>query len=201
MMVSVDDRDGTIYNPKGIAPEDLYAYVNAPQNVKKSVAGYPKAQAISKDEFWKLNAFMFVPAGLGGVIDERVANMLQVKLIAEGANGPCTRLGEKAVQERGIDIIPDVIANAGGVIVSYYEWLQNFTLDHWTEAHVNGRLCEAIKSNYNIILDIAANRPRVTKAHNSKRHVLGRKVSIRLAAMTLALQRLEAHYRLEGFSN
>jgi glutamate dehydrogenase (NAD(P)+) len=200
-LVAVDDRDGTIYNPSGIDPEDLYAYVYSPQNVKRSVEGYAKAQRISKDEFWRINAFMFVPAGLGGVIDETVAQQLQVKMIAEGANGPCTREGEKVLLERGIEIIPDVIGNAGGVIVSYYEWLQNNLHEHWAESKVNEGLRETIKSNYNIVLDIANDRPRVGSNYNSKLYTVGRKVSTRVAAMALALQRLDAHYQLEGFSH
>ena len=199
-LVAVDDRDGTIYNPNGIDPEDLSRHVNAPANVKKSVEGYPKAQKISKDEFWRVNAFMFVPAGLGGVINEDVASKLQVKLIAEGANGPCTREGERVLRERGIEIIPDIIANAGGVIVSYYEWVQNNNQEHWSEEIVNAMLCDAIKSNYNIILDIAAKRPRVTP-QNSKMYTLDKPVHIRAAAMALALQRLNSHYVLEGFSH
>ena len=200
-LVAVDDRDGTIYDPKGIDADDLAAYVYAPSNLKKSVEGYPKAERITKDQFFKTDAFMFVPAGLGGVVDARVANMLRVQLVAEGANGPCTRDGEEILRERGIDLIPDIIANAGGVIVSYYEWLQNDRMDHWSEAKVNERLCEAIKTNYNIILDIAENRPRVTPVYNSKRYTIGRQVPPRVAAMALALQRVEAHYKLEGFSH
>jgi glutamate dehydrogenase (NAD(P)+) len=200
-MVAVDDRDGTIYNPAGIDPEDLNAYVNSPQNIKRSVEGYTKAERISKEQFWRINAFMFVPAGLGGVIDEHVAENLQVKLVAEGANGPCTREGESVLLERGIEIIPDVIGNAGGVTVSYYEWLQNNLHDHWPESKVNDRLRETIKSNYNIVLDIAADRPRVANNYNSKLYTVGRRVSTRVAAMALALQRLDAHYKLEGFSH
>jgi glutamate dehydrogenase (NAD(P)+) len=199
-LVAVDDRDGTIYDPKGIDPEELSRFVSSPQNVKHSVEGYPNAQKITKDEFWRVNAFMFVPAGLGGVITEEVANKLQAKLVVEGANAPCTREGERVLHERGIELIPDIIANAGGVIVSYYEWLQNNLQQHWTEAEVNEKLSVAIKSNYNIILDIAANRPRRTPAFDSKRYALGLKVDVRMAAMALALQRLDAHYRLEGFS-
>jgi glutamate dehydrogenase (NAD(P)+) len=200
-MLAVDDRDGAIYNPNGIDPEDLYEYVNSPTNLKRSVLGYPKAEAITLQQFWRLNAFLFVPAGLGDVISEAVANQLQVKLIAEGANAPCTSAGEEVLKQRGIDVIPDIIANAGGVIVSYYEWLQNNRQEHWTEGKVNERLAEAITSAYNIVLDVAANRPRRTPAFNSSRYTLGRPVDVRMAAMVLALRRLEAHYKLEGFSH
>ena len=200
-MVAVNDRDGTIYNPSGIDPEDLQEYVSASTNVKHSVEGYPKAQRITLDEFWKLNAFLFVPAALGGCITAEVANKLQVELVAEGANGPCTLEGEEVLKQRRIDIIPDIIANAGGVIVSYYEWLQNNRQEHWSEAKVNDRLAEAIKSNYNVILDIAANRPRHTPHFNSARYTTGKPLDMRMAAMVLALRRLEGHYKLEGFSH
>lgn len=200
-LLAVNDRDGSIYDPKGIDPEDLHEFVNSPTNVKRSVEGYPKAQSISLEEFWKLNAFLFVPAALGGVVDEVVANKLQVKLLAEGANGPCTLAGEEILRKRGIEIIPDIIANAGGVIVSYYEWLQNNRQEHWTEAKVNDRLAETIKSNYSIILDIAANRPRRTPHFNSARYTTGQTLDMRMAAMVLALRRLEAHYKIEGFSH
>ena len=201
-LVAVDDRDGAIFNANGIDPDDLYEYCMNPANLKRSVEDYPKAQKISKEQFYKTSAYLFVPAGLGGVIDESTANTIQAKVIAEGANGPCTKAGERVLQERGIEIIPDIIANAGGVIVSYYEWLQNNTLDHWTEDQVNERLRVAIKENFNIILDIANNRPRYVKSsHNSKGYTVGKKVPMRVAAMVLALRRLENHYKLEGFSH
>jgi glutamate dehydrogenase (NAD(P)+) len=200
-LVAVNDRDGTIYNPNGIDPEDLFDYVYRPENLKKSVAGYPKAEQISRDEFWGVNAFMFVPAGLGGVVTEEVASKLNVKLVAEGANAPCTNEGEAVLQARGIDIIPDIIANAGGVIVSYYEWIQNNRVEHWSEEEVNQRLSRLIKGNYNIILDIAANRPRKTREWDSRRLTIGKPVQIRMAAMALALQRLRGHYEVEGFSH
>ena len=199
-LVAVNDRDGTIYNPGGIDPEDLQEHVSSATNVKHSVEGYPKARSIGLDEFWRLNAFLFVPAALGGIITAEVANKLQVKLVAEGANGPCTIEGEEALRERGIEIIPDIIANAGGVIVSYYEWLQNNRQEHWSEARVNERLSETIKSNYNIILDIATNRPRRTPEFNSAQYTTGKTHDMRMAAMVLALRRLEDHYKLEGFS-
>jgi len=199
-LVAVNDRDGTIYNPGGIDPEDLQEHVSSATNVKHSVEGYSKARSIGLDEFWRLNAFLFVPAALGGIITAEVANKLQVKLVAEGANGPCTIEGEEALRERGIEIIPDIIANSGGVIVSYYEWLQNNRQEHWSEAKVNERLSDTIKSNYNIILDIAANRPRRTSEFNSAQYTTGKTHDMRMAAMVLALRRLEDHYKLEGFS-
>src|SRR4029079_13682036 len=125
---------------------------------------------------------------------------LKVKLVAEGANRPCTTEGEEVLEERKIAVIPDIIGNAGGVTVSYYEWIQNKRMEHWPEAEVNARLERAIKSNYHLIQDIAANRPRRAAGHDSRPFVFGKPVPVRVAAMVLALRRIEAHYMLEGFS-
>ena len=123
-----------------------------------------------------------------------------MKLVAEGANGPTTPEADRVLVERGIDLIPDIIANAGGVTVSYYEWIQNKRMESWTEAEVNKKLEYALKRNYRIIRDISRNTPRKTEMHDSRQFCVGREVEPRLAAMVLALKRIEAHYLLEGFS-
>ena len=84
--------------------------------------------------------------------------------------------------------------------VSYYEWLQNQRLEHWTEAEVNARLAAALRKNYAIIRDIARDRPRRTALHDSRPYCVGREVDVRTAALVLALKRIEDHYLLEGFS-
>ena len=200
-MLAVNDAGGTIYNPAGIDVADLTAYVyENPQNLRRTVAGYPKAQKIDKSDLWDIQADILVPAALGGEITGPVAERLKVKLVAEGANGPTTPEGDRVLAKRGIELIPDIIANAGGVTVSYYEWVQNKRMEHWSELEVNQRLEQAIKSNYRIIRDIARNTPRRTATHNSTRYCVGREVDMRTAAMVLALKRIEAHYQLEGFS-
>jgi glutamate dehydrogenase (NAD(P)+) len=200
-MLAVNDAGGTIFNPAGIDVHDLVAYVyDNPENQRRSVAGYPKAQKIEKADLWGIEADILVPAALGGELTGPVAERLKVKLVAEGANGPTTPEADRVLAARGIELIPDIIANAGGVTVSYYEWVQNKRMEHWSEAEVNSRLEQAIKSNYRIIRDIARNTPRRTKTHNSMRYCVGRSVDMRTAAMVLALKRIEAHYLLEGFS-
>jgi glutamate dehydrogenase (NAD(P)+) len=176
-----------------------YVYDNA-QNLRRTVAGYPKAQQISKSDLFDVECDLCIPAALGGEINGPVAERLKCKLVAEGANGPTTPEGDRVLAKRGIELIPDIIGNAGGVTVSYYEWIQNKRMEHWSETEVNGRLEQAIKSNYRIIRDIARNTPRRTATHNSTRYCIGKEVDMRTAAMVLALKRIEAHYQLEGFS-
>ena len=200
-LLAVNDAGGTIYNPAGIDVNDLISYVyDNPRNLRRTVGGYPKAQQISKNDLWDVDAGICIPAALGGEITGPVAERLKVKLVAEGANGPTTPEGDRVLSKRGIELIPDIIGNAGGVTVSYYEWIQNKRMEHWSETEVNGRLEQAIKSNYRIIRDIARNMPRRTATHNSSRYTIGKEVDMRTAAMVLALKRIEAHYQLEGFS-
>jgi glutamate dehydrogenase (NAD(P)+) len=199
-LLAVNDADGTIFNGDGIDVPALVAYVNDPKNLRRSVLGFPGAQKIEKKDFWDVQADICVPAALGGEITAEVAERMKVKLIAEGANGPTTPEADRVLQKRGIDLIPDIIANAGGVTVSYYEWIQNKRMERWSEAEVNQRLEHAMKRNYRIIRDISRNNPRRTETHDSRQYTVGREVDSRCAAMILALKRIEAHYLLEGFS-
>lgn len=200
-LIAVNDADGTLYNPKGIDVAALVQYVHSnPANLKRSVAGFPGAEKLSKDDFWGVECDICVPAALGNVIDGPVAERLRCKVVAEGANHPTTPDGDAVLERRKIDMIPDVIANAGGVTVSYYEWIQNQRMEHWTEAQVNAHLELAIRSNYRLIRDIANDTPRRTADYDSRGFTVGKKIPSRMAAMVLALKRIEAHYRLEGFS-
>jgi glutamate dehydrogenase (NAD(P)+) len=199
-LLAVIDADGTIYNPNGLDVSALMRYVADPKNLKRSVAGFPDAQRIERKDLWEIPADFFFPAALGGEITAEVAEKIKVKLIAEGANGPTTPDADVVLERRGIDLIPDIVCNAGGVTVSYYEWIQNKRMEHWSEKEVNERLELAMKRNYRIIRDIARNTPRKGELHDSTGLTMGKPLSARLAAMVLALKRIEAHYLLEGFS-
>jgi glutamate dehydrogenase (NAD(P)+) len=200
-LLAVNDADGTITNMDGLDVAALTEYVhNNKANIRKSVLGFPQAQQIQAEELFDIQADMFIPAALGGTITGDVAETLKVQLVAEGANGPTLPEGDEILAKRGIEVIPDIMANAGGVTVSYYEWLQNKRQEHWTETEVNRRLELAMKSNYRVIMDIARNQARKTDLHDSRRYIIGRPCPTRVAAMVLALKRIEAHYLLEGFS-
>jgi glutamate dehydrogenase (NAD(P)+) len=200
-VVAVNDSNGTVHRDEGLDVPALVRHVHQnPANLRRTVAGFPGGAAISKDDFWRVDADICIPAALGEEITGDVAERLRVRLVAEGANGPTTREGDRVLQTRKIDVIPDVICNAGGVTVSYYEWLQNQRLERWSEAEVNQRLAAALRRNYGIIRDIARDRPRRIADHDSRGLCVGREVDVRTAAMVLALRRIEAHYLLEGFS-
>ena len=200
-LVAVNDADGTIMNMNGIEAGELMKYVNEnPKNLKRSVLGFPGGQVISKADFWEVPADIALPAALGGEITGEIAEKLKVKLIAEGANGPTTPEADRVLERRKIDIIPDIICNAGGVTVSYYEWIQNKRMEAWTEKDVDAKLEFALKKNYRIIRDISRNTPRRTDMHDSRNFTIGKTVDTRCAAMVLALKRIEAMYMLEGFS-
>lgn len=204
-IIAIQDADGSIHNGNGIDIGALMTYVyENKENLKKSVHGFPGAEPLARDDFWSVETDVCIPAALGNVIDGAVAERMRCKLVAEGANHPTTPDADDVFMKRGIDLIPDVIANAGGVTVSYYEWVQNKRMEQWTEAEVNAKLERAIRSNYRVIRDIVVDRPRRTSIggidHDSRGFTVGKKISPRAAAMVLALKRIEAHYRLEGFS-
>ncbi|HVY44997.1 MAG TPA: Glu/Leu/Phe/Val dehydrogenase [Minicystis sp.] len=172
--IAVGDHTGYLYNPEGFNPHKLQDYVKK----NRSIAGYPGGKAITREEFFKIKADIFIPAALENQVGVEEAQALQVRLVAEGANGPCTPDGEKVLLERGIDILPDVLANSGGVTVSYYEWVQNKRSESWTLEEVDLRLEKAMKRAYREVVEMSRQK----------------KASLRVAAYCVALQRIAAAY-------
>jgi glutamate dehydrogenase (NAD(P)+) len=172
--IAVGDHTGYMYNPEGFNPHKLQDWVKK----NRSIAGYPGGKPISREEFFRIKADLFIPAALEAQIGADEARDIQVRLVAEGANGPCTPEGEKILLDRGIDIIPDVLANAGGVTVSYYEWVQNKRSESWTLEEVDHRLEKAMKKAYREVGELARQK----------------KCSLRVAAYAVALQRIAAAY-------
>ena len=118
-IIAISDRGGGVHNPRGLAINDLFAH--APTS-RDSVAGFSGGDPLSKEEFFALPADVFIPAALEDVVTEKTAPALKVKLIVEGANNPTSEKGEEVLQSRGIPVLPDFFANAGGVVASYVEW-------------------------------------------------------------------------------
>jgi glutamate dehydrogenase/leucine dehydrogenase len=173
-LVAVGDHTGYLYNPEGFNAYRLKRYVEQ----GGAIAGYPNGSKISREEFFALPADIFVPAALENQIGPAEAEALQVRLVAEGANGPCTPEGEEVLKRRGIDVLPDVLANAGGVTVSYYEWVQNRRSETWTLEEVDERLERAMADAYKRMEHFA-------KAHGCDH---------RLACYGVALERIAKTY-------
>ncbi|MDU5913897.1 MAG: Glu/Leu/Phe/Val dehydrogenase [Anaerococcus vaginalis] len=121
-----------LYSEDGFDYESLQKY----RDENKSLVGYPKAKKISDQEFWTKKFDILIPAALENIITEKIAQNLDVKLIAEGANGPTTPEADAILKEKNVEIIPDILANSGGVLVSYYEWVQNQYGSYWTKEEV-----------------------------------------------------------------
>ena len=147
-----------------------------------SIHGFEGVRRIDHEEFLATNAEIFVPAALEQAITEETAPLVSVKVIAEGANGPTTPEADRILRERGIDVIPDILCNAGGVIVSYFEWLQNKRSERWDLDEVDEKLRKIILSAYD----------RVEQA--GRRHA----VDPRTAALIVALERLQSVYEQRG---
>jgi glutamate dehydrogenase (NAD(P)+) len=143
-LVAVEDHTGAMANPSGIDPEALSAHVAA----RGGVAGFPGAKPVDHKAFMSTKADIFVPAALENQITKETAPLLTVRLVAEGANGPTDPDGDRILHERKIDLIPDVLCNAGGVIVSYFEWLQNKRSESWDLEEVDAKLERRILGGY-----------------------------------------------------
>jgi glutamate dehydrogenase (NAD(P)+) len=173
--IAVGDHTGYLYNPEGFNAHKLQDHVAA----HGSIAGYPGGKPITREEFFATKADIFAPCALENQIGEAEAKALDVKLVGEGANGPCNPAGERILLDKGIEILPDVLANSGGVTVSYYEWVQNKRSESWSEEEVDARLEVAMKRAYREVSDFARQR----------------KCDMRVAAYAIALQRIESVYR------
>ncbi|NUP06649.1 MAG: Glu/Leu/Phe/Val dehydrogenase [Polyangiaceae bacterium] len=172
--IAVGDHSGYLYNAEGFNPHKLQEWVKK----NGSIAGYPSGKAISREEFFKVKADIFAPCALENQVGIDEAKSLQVRLIAEGANGPLSPEGEKILLDRGVDILPDVLANAGGVTVSYFEWTQNKRSESWTLEEVDERLERAMRLAYRQVNDMARQK----------------KCSLRIAAYACALHRIAQVY-------
>jgi glutamate dehydrogenase (NAD(P)+) len=173
--LAVGDHTGYMFNPEGFNAHKLQDYVEAHGNI----AGYPGGKPITREEFFATKVDIFAPCALENQVGEAEANSLDVKLVVEGANGPCSPAGERKLLDKGIDLLPDVLANAGGVTVSYYEWVQNKRAESWSEEEVDTRLEFVMKRAYQEVSDCAR----------------AKKCDMRIAAYAIALQRIEAVYK------
>jgi glutamate dehydrogenase (NAD(P)+) len=150
-VIAIQDVTGTIFNGDGIDPFDLLEHMGRDPDVKT----YPKAELIEKDAFFGLETEFLIPAALEKQITESVAANIKARIIVEGANGPTTPGADDILREKGVIVVPDVLANAGGVTVSYFEWVQDFSSYFWTEAEINNRLEKIMVDAFSSIWQVA----------------------------------------------
>jgi glutamate dehydrogenase (NAD(P)+) len=177
-VIAVSDKSAAIHNAGGIDVEDALKWVRE----HRYLDGYPRAERITNEALLALECDVLVPAALENVLTSKNAGNVQARIICEGANGPTTANADRILEEKGVFVIPDILANAGGVTVSYFEWVQDRGGYFWDEDTVNGRLGRIMTKSFDEV------------ATMSKRH----EVSMRLAAYMLSIERVAAVHRLRG---
>jgi glutamate dehydrogenase (NAD(P)+) len=177
-IVAVCDKAGGVHNPKGLDVTDMLAYVQE----HKFLTGYPKGDAITNAELLTVDCDVLVPAATENVINSKNAGLIRARIICEGANGPTTANADKILEDKGIYVIPDILANAGGVTVSYFEWVQDRGGYFWEEDVVNQRLERIMVRSFDEVAAMA------------DRH----KLNLRIGAYMLAIERVSAVHRLRG---
>ncbi len=179
-LLAASNSRGSVYNDKGIDPDALLAYITE----HKDPSGFPGAESIPDKQLWQIKADILVPAAFESQIDEHNAGDIDVKVIAEAANGPTSPAADDILRQKGIRLIPDILCNSGGVIVSYFEWVQNRKNEAWELEEVDRKLRRMITTAYN----------STEEARN--RYNLGE--DTRTAAYLVALERMQRAYQDRG---
>ncbi len=179
ILLAVQDAHATIINEKGISVEDLFEH-SKPR--KGSIEGFTGALEMEPEDFFGLECDLLIPAALGNQITAENAYKIKAGVVAEGANGPTDAEGEQLLLEQGITIIPDILCNSGGVIGSYFEWLQNRNGELWELDEVMQKLDKKLRQVFN----------------NVSREVAERNTDWRTAAYIIAISRIETSYQQRG---
>ncbi len=177
-ILAVSDVSGGIHDAKGLNIPDVMKYVTE----NKVVKGYPKAEAISNEQLLLIKCDVLAPCAMENVINASNATKIDAQFIIEGANGPCTGEASKILHERGILTVPDILANGGGVIVSYFEWVQGLQMYFWTEDEVNAKMKQIITGAFDQVWQLKEEK----------------KIDMRTAAMAQSIRRLERAMLLRG---
>jgi glutamate dehydrogenase (NAD(P)+) len=177
-VVAVGEDYGGIHNPLGLPVKRLLEYRKEHRNLR----GFPGAQEIGPTDVLEVDCDVLVPAALGNQLTSRNAGRVQAQLIVEGANGPTTPEASEIFRKRGITVVPDILANAGGVTVSYFEWVQDLQSFFWSEHEVNQKLSSIMERAFKEVMATAEER----------------KLDLRMAAYVQAVQRVAAATRDRG---
>ena len=178
LVVAVQDHSGGVANDKGLNVPKLLEHVAK----TGGVAGFRGAESITSTEFWSCKCDIMIPAALEGQINKQNASKIKAKMVIEGANGPTTPEADDILQDKGVLVVPDVIANAGGVTVSYFEWVQDFSSFFWSEDEINQRPIKIMKDAFDGVWNTA------------QQH----KVSLRTATFIVACTRILTARDLRG---
>ncbi|NLW56681.1 MAG: Glu/Leu/Phe/Val dehydrogenase [Firmicutes bacterium] len=178
-IIAIMEIDGGIYNPEGIDPLDLLEY----RKKAGTINGYPGSRPIDNEELFSLECDLLVPAALENQITKENAGRVRAKLVAEAANGPTTPEADAILAERGITVTPDIMTNAGGVTVSYFEWVQNIMNYYWTEEEINSRLEQKMVAAFDSVYQMSQEY----------------QVTLRMAAYMLSIARLAEAIKLRGW--
>jgi glutamate dehydrogenase/leucine dehydrogenase len=178
-IVAVTDAKGGVCNLRGLDVGALWNHVKE----AGSVGGFRGGELLTNQDLLELPCEILVPAALGGQITAHNAPRVQARIVAEGANAPTTLEADRILSERGVLVIPDIVANAGGVIVSYFEWVQGLQYYFWRESEINSRLQELITRAFNQVVALARRDS----------------VDLRTAALMLAVRRIAEGFQLRGF--
>jgi len=177
-VVAVTDWKGGVYNPKGLDVQQLIGYARN----HKTVEGFPRADHLTDDQLWSLDVDILIPAALENQITMENAPTIKAKIITEGANGPTTPDAHRYLHERGVFVIPDILANSGGVTTSYFEWVQDRYGYFWEEEEVNTRLEKKMCVAFDAVLQTS----------------LKYKVDLRTGAYIVAIQRVSIVTKMRG---
>ena len=177
-IVAVSDVKGGVLNERGLDPDAVERHRRA----TGSVTGLPGADTISNAELLALDVEVLIPAALQGVLNESNVDAVRARVVAEAANGPTTPIADRALNERGVLIIPDVMANAGGVVVSYFEWVQDLQAFFWTEEEVKARLRQIMERAFLDVFGMAR----------------AKGYTMRQAATIIAVSRVAEAWRVRG---
>ncbi len=184
-VVAVSDRSGGAFNPRGLNITELIQYVNENRFIK----GFPKAEAITNEELLALDVDALIPCALDGVINDKNMKNIKAPLIVEGANGPTTPVAGEYLVKNNVLIAPDILANGGGVVVSYFEWVQDIGWLFWTEKQVRDKLRDIMYMSFDKVWNF-------TEGLDDKNQ--GKYKDLRLSAMAVSLLRLEKAMKLRG---
>jgi glutamate dehydrogenase (NAD(P)+) len=177
-IIAASDSRGGVYNPKGLDPRDLVKH----KKESGSVFGYPGADNVTNEELLELDCSILIPAAMENQITERNADRIKAEIIAEGANGPTTPAADEILFERGKNHLPDILANAGGVTVSYFEWVQDLERYFWSEEQINSSLERIMNGAFDSVWDLAQEE----------------KTNMRMASYILAVKRVTEAMLLRG---